>query len=350
MPQTARILSVATALPPHRYPQAELAQVAARLFGAEARLRTLLSVFASCGVETRYLARPKEYYLQPPPFGQRNDDCIAVATELAETALAGALERAGLDRRQVDHLVCATTTGIMTPSLDALLLHRMGLRPDLERTPLYGIGCAGGGVGIARAADLARARPGSVVALVTVELCSLTLQPQDLSAKNVVGAALFGDGAAATLLTAAPGSGARVLDHASHTFPDSLDVMGWHLSELGLELVLSRELPDLVDREVKPLVNSFLDRHGMKTADLAHFVVHPGGPKVIDAMERALCVPRGTLDATRRFLAAHGNLSSSSVLFLLKELLEERGPAPGERALLVSFGPGFSAELVLLEW
>jgi alkylresorcinol/alkylpyrone synthase len=226
----------------------------------------------------------------------------------------------------------------------------MGLRPDLERTPLFGVGCAAGAVGLARAADLARARPGTTVALVAVELCSLTHQTEEFSAKNIVGTALFGDGAACLVVRDGEGRGPRVVDHRSHTFPDSTDVMGWRIGERGLELVLSKELPALVEGAVGPLVRSFLARHGLKTADVDHFVVHPGGPKVVDAIERCLDVAGGTLDRTRRFLRAHGNLSSASVLFILQEVLASGVAEAGDRGLVLAFGPGFSAELVLLEW
>jgi alkylresorcinol/alkylpyrone synthase len=346
-----RIVALATALPRHRHRQSDLARAAEPVFGGDPRLRSLLPIFASCGVETRHLVHPLGDYLVARSFGARNDDFVAAATALGETALGGALAAAGLAPADLDHLIFATTTGLATPSIDALLLNRMGLRPDLERTPLFGIGCAAGAVGLSRAGDLSRARDGALVALLSVELCSLTFQLDDLSPQNIVGSALFGDGAAAALVSSAPGPGGpRIAGHKSHTFPGSLEVMGWRFGERGLELVLSKELPRLVEQEVEPLVTSFLASHGIKIGDLAHFVVHPGGPRVIDALERALALVPGQLDPTRRFLRDHGNLSSASVLFILAELIASKRAAAGDRGLLLAFGPGFSAEMLLLEW
>jgi len=347
---TARIRVATTALPEYRYSQSETRAAAARLFLDDPRLQAALGLFDATGIAERRFARPLEEIIAPPELGRRNEQSIDAALDLAERALRDAVARAECELTDIDHLLVTSNTGVATPSLDALLLHRLRLRPDLERTPLFGLGCAGGAIGVARGADLAVARPGACIAVIAVELCSLTFQIEDRSPKNLVGAALFADGAGCVLMSTGEGPGPRVVAHQSHTFPDSTDMMGFRLRPSGFELVLSRALPALVEREMGDLVRRFLGEHGLAPGDIDHVIAHPGGPKVVAALERSLDLAPDRLEPSRRFLRRHGNLSSASVLFVLRDHLENRTPAAGDHGLLLALGPGFSAELVLLEW
>lgn len=348
-PQTgpvSRLIGLATSTPAYPLTQAQVKARWEKEFG-ETTDPELLAVFDHAGVETRYFAFPPEYYLADHPFGRRNQDYIQVAARLAEEATSRCLDRAGRKPEEVDHLLLVTTTGLATPSLDAHLAQRLPFRSDIRRTPLFGVGCAGGAVGLARAFDLA-AGPERVVLLVSVELCSLHFRPGKTTPLHVVGAALFGDGASAALL--GPGEGPTLVASQSYLFPDSLEVMGWEFSEQGMDLVLSPALPSLVRREMRPLIEAFLDRHALDLLEMSHFIIHPGGAKVLEAYGRALELSDRALAPSREFLRDYGNLSSASVLFILEKLQDQVRPVPGEHGLLIAVGPGFAAELLLLRW
>ena len=355
-----RIAAVGAGFPDHYYDQETLLAAfrshwEARYFNVE-RIEQL---HRNVLVGGRHLALAMEEYPALTGFGAANDAWIRVATEVGARAVADGLARAGLGVEDVDALFFVSVTGIATPSIDARLINRMGLPTRMKRIPIFGLGCVAGAAGIARAADYVRGFPDEVAVLLSVELCSLTLQREDLSIPNLIASGLFGDGAAAAIvvgeerarraggeLAAAP----EVVATRSIFYPDSERVMGWDISERGFQIVLSADVPRVVDEHLRADVDLFLADQGLTRRDIASWVAHPGGPKVLEAMERALEAPQGALDLTWRSLAEVGNLSSTSVLLVLRDTLAERRPPAGSLGLLVALGPGFCSELVLLRW
>jgi len=308
----------------------------------------------SVQVGGRYLALPLAEYLPLERFADRNEAFNRVSLEVGELAVRRALDAAGLEPRDVDHLFFVTVTGIATPSLDARLMNRLGLRPDVKRTPIFGLGCVAGAAGTARASDVLRAFPDQVAVLLSVELCSLTLQREDVSIANVIASGLFGDGAAAMVLSGAdrPPAGAapRVLATRSVFYPDTERIMGWDVVEGGFKVVLSAKVPSLVTEHVRADVDAFLESQGLRRADIRHWIAHTGGPKVLQSFESALQLPPEALRRSWDSLRRTGNLSSASVLFVLSELLAANEARPGDLGMLMAMGPGFCAELVLLRW
>jgi alkylresorcinol/alkylpyrone synthase len=270
--------------------------------------------------------------------------------------LAQALERAGLDVRDVDAIFVSTVTGVAAPSIDARLFHRMGLRDDIVRVPMFGLGCVAGAAGLSRVRDWLQAWPTKVAVLVCVELCSLTLQREDLSIANLISSGLFGDGAGAVVCLgdqhprADAAAGPRVVASAGRLYPDSLRIMGWDIGANGFKVVLDRSVPDVVDRYLRDDVDRFLAAHHLTRADIGSWVCHPGGPKVLLSFEAALEIPRAALQRTWDSLRQVGNLSSASVLFVLEDTIRNGKPEPGTPGMLLALGPGFCAELVLLQW
>lgn len=355
-PQAACIAGTSTALAAHRYGQRELAALVAEYLPAGAvRDGAIERLFARVGVDERYLALPVERYRALRGLGERNDAWIEIATDLGESVVRALLEDAGLDASDISLLATTTVTGIAVPSLDARLMNRLPFRPSLKRMPLFGLGCLGGAAGLARVADYLRGAPTEAALLLSVELCSLTFQPHDGSVANIVSTGLFGDGAAAVLLVGAEhplasrGRGPRVLDTRSAFFPNTERVMGWDVIDTGFRVVLSNQVADVVARHVPAAVDALLAEHGLDRGDVSAWVVHPGGPKVIDAITRSLELDESALEPTRRCLRRVGNLSSSSVLFLLDE---RRRTPPGDETwgVLMAMGPAFCAEIVLLSW
>jgi alkylresorcinol/alkylpyrone synthase len=344
------ITTTATAVPPHRFDQAQAVERARSMPIDPRRMATVQQIFHNAGVRQRYAVRPLDWVTTPRPLAETSREYREQAVPLARRVAVECLDRAGLTPPDVDTLITVSCTGLMIPSLDAYLINELGFRPDVRRLPITELGCAGGASGLARAADLARARPGSNALVVAVELCSLAFQQGDGSMANVVSGALFGDGAAAALVADSPGHGARVLDAESHLFPDSYDTMGFDLRDGGLHIVLSSCVADLIRRELPGVAARLLARNGLRREDLSFFVLHPGGRKVLECMEEALAIPREQVDPSWGVLAEYGNLSSATVLFVLDEWLIRRPPQPGEYGLLGAFGPGFSAELLLLQW
>ena len=348
-----RIAAVGAAFPPHFYGQEELLAAFREHWGTRYfNLARLEQLHRNVRVGGRHLALPMAEYPKLSGFGAANDAWIRVATEVGAAAVEDALARAGLGVADVDALFFVTVTGIATPSIDARLVNRLGLRSDLKRVPIFGLGCVAGAAGVARAADYVRAFPDEVAVLLSVELCSLTIQREDLSIPNLIASGLFGDGAAAAVVTGAArgGSGPEVVATRSVFYPDSERVMGWDVSEAGFKIVLSSEVPAVVERFLRRDVDAFLAGHGLTRADIASWVCHPGGPKVLEAMESALELPRAALETTWRSLAEIGNLSSTSVLLVLRDTLEGERPPAGSWGLLLALGPGFCSELVLLRW
>lgn len=359
----ARIAAIGRAFPSHYYPQEALLEALRGVWAEEHHNPDRLErLHRNVQVGGRHLALPLEDYPRLEGFGQANDAWIRVGREVGAAAMRDGLDLAGLAAGDVDALFTVTVTGVATPSLDARLVNDLGLRPDVKRVPVFGLGCVAGAAGIARAADYVRGFPGHVAVLLSVELCSLTVQRRDLSIPNLIATGLFGDGAAAVVVAGADvrlgsddGGGEdaarpRVVATRSSFYPDTEDVMGWEITEDGFGIVLSAEVPQMVTERLAPDVDAFLADHDLARRDVSHWICHPGGPKVLEAMEAALELPRSALALTWKSLEDVGNLSSTSVLLVLRDTLEERRPAPGEWGVLLAMGPGFCSELVLLRF
>jgi alkylresorcinol/alkylpyrone synthase len=348
-----RIAVVGAALPDHYYDQETLlAAFRQHWAGRHYNLDRLEGLHRNVLVGGRHLALPMEEYAALDSWGRANDAWIRVAQEVGEQAVRGGLEAAGLSVSDVDALVFVTVTGVATPSIDARLMNRLRLPSRVKRLPIFGLGCVAGAAGVARAADYVRAFPDQVAVLLSVELCSLTLQRQDLSMQNLIASGLFGDGAAAAVVVGAdrPEPGPRVVATRSIFYPDSEGVMGWQISERGFKIVLYAEVPEVVGRFLRRDVDAFLADCGLSRAEIATWVSHPGGPRVLIAMQEALELPDDALAATWKSLREVGNLSSTSVLMVLKDTMENRRPAAGSYGVLLAMGPGFCSELVLLQW
>jgi alkylresorcinol/alkylpyrone synthase len=412
------IAAAASAFPPHEYDQRVILSALQRHWGPKVDNPVFLSrLQAHVGVHKRHLALPIEEYYELKTWGRANNHWIDIAQRIGETALCRALTRAGLTPADLDALFFVSITGISCPSIDVKLVNRMGLSPNLKRTPIFGLGCVAGAVGLSRAADYVRAFPDQVAAVLAVELCSLTLQQEDISIANIISSGLFGDGAAAVLVIGAerdanrlgqspgvpkrtrassvgsdpqldsaglnpegpyvsradPGPnpsgsyasgldlrdsdcaglhsrGPEILATRSILFPNSEHVLGWDISEKGFRMVLARELPEIVQEKLGPVVDAFLAEHDLARADLGSWILHTGGPRVLEATAAALGLSNEDVAASWDCLRREGNLSSASVLVVLEEVMLKRRPASGAYGLLAAMGPGFSAELVLLRW
>jgi alkylresorcinol/alkylpyrone synthase len=347
MSDDSRLLALATAVPAHELHQAEVMERSRLLFKASpSQIERLLPVYDNAGIERRFSCVPIQWYLKPHGWAERTELFITNAVSLLKDAAERCLDQASIDYNEIDTLVTVSTTGIATPSLDARLMELLPFRRDVQRLPVFGLGCAGGVTGLARAAALARANPGSKVLLLVVELCGLTFRAQDLSKSNIIATALFGDGAAA-LLISTEGPGLRIEAWGEHTWPQSLDVMGWDVKEDGLGVLFSRDIPALVRDDLRAAVDRFLLRYGLDRLQLAGYVCHPGGAKVLDALEEAFEIPRGALRHARETLRYYGNMSAVTVLFVLKRMLANKLGAG--RYLMSALGPGFTASFTLLE-
>jgi alkylresorcinol/alkylpyrone synthase len=365
-------MAVRSAFPAYRYPQDELARAyAAIAAGLRPSQRVLLErLYANAEVATRHTVLPVEEYagLGAPGAALANDRYIEEATALGERALRSALASAGLEPAAVDLLIVTSVTGVAVPSLDARLIPRLGLRPDIKRLPVFGLGCVAGAAGLARLHDYLLAWPGHVAALLSVELCTLTVPQAKVTTADLVASALFGDGAAAVVATGEQAAGEqaageqaaarprtgrrlpRVIATKSEVYPDSTDALGWRLGADGFRIVLTAELADVVERRLNGSVTAFLGEHGLTVDDIGSWICHPGGPKVLDAAQRALKLPDTALAASRRSLSEAGNMSSVSVLHILELMAGAGGPEPGSFGLMIGLGPGVSAELLLLRW
>lgn len=331
------IIGLATAVPEHRAAQTDVLAAAEAAFGQRLEgFARLAQVFSTAGIDTRHLARPIEWYMQPHGWKDRNAAYLETAPALFLSAAARALEAAGRMARDVDFVITVSSTGIATPGIEAIVADRIGFRPDAVRIPVFGWGCAGGAAGLALAAELASHRPGTTVLLVAVELCSLSFRLDVLSKENIVATALFGDGAAAAVVTSA-GDGIPLHSPRQHRWPDTIDVMGWRVEDGGLGVIFDRAIPPFAEAHLPDAVRHLWPAIG--DAPQTGYICHPGGAKVITALETALGLPDGTLRHERAVLAAYGNMSAPTVLFVLAEAMRE-GPLPP--SLLLALGPGFS--------
>ncbi|MFJ3860169.1 type III polyketide synthase [Streptomyces sp. NPDC090085] len=350
-----RVLAVRSVFPPHRHRQSEITDALARFLPPGPDTALLRRVHDSVRVDSRHLALPLERYGPQNDFGTTNALFLETALRLGTLALELTLADAGLAPGELDLVMSTTVTGLATPSLEARLAARAGLRPDVRRVPLFGLGCAAGAAGVGQLHDHLTGRPGHAALLLSTELCSLTLQATDTSMANLVAGALFGDGAGALLAVGADhplhasAAGPEVVAARSRLYPGTEHLLGWDIGHWGMRMVLGRELPDLVGLHVAEEIESFLAAHDLKPADVDAWICHPGGPKILDALSGALGLPESAFAASRRSLAAVGNLSSASVLHIL-DGFQSAGPAPGSVGLMLGFGPGFASELVLLRW
>lgn len=354
------LLAVGTALPANVVGQESLSAALRGVWNEQYResrrwRATFDQIHRTVRIDRRYLALPVAEYAALDSFAKANAAWTRVAQELGEAAASQALTAAGLGARDVDHIFFITGTGIATPSIDACLVNRLGLRSDVQRTPIFGLGCAGGVAGVARAADYLRAYPDRIAMVVSVELCSLTLQRNDCTVANVIAASLFGDGAAAAIMAGAAAAGGlrespRIIASRSVFYPDSEQMMGWNLADGGLQIVLSRAIPNLVREHIGADVDGFLAEQRIERSAIDHWIAHTGGNRVLEALEDALNLSPAALERSWQLLRNTGNLSSASVLFVLRDLLDSHHARPDDRGLMLAMGPGFGAEMVLLQW
>jgi alkylresorcinol/alkylpyrone synthase len=372
------IRSVATALPPHALSQERIRDLAREHFApAFPEIDRYMTVFRHAQIETRYFVAPLEWFVTPHSFKQCNDLFIEAATALGESAARACLLQAGLEPRDVDHLIWVSTTGMAAPSPDAMLINRLGMGRHARRTPIWGLGCAGGVVGLARANEYTRAFPDQRVLLLSAELCSVTFQWNDHSKRNLIAASLFADGVAAVLVegdeaggwgTSAAQGGVtdrrwgqappiphppspipQIIGTQSTLWPDTLEIMGWDMVDTGMQVVFSSRIPHIVQTLMRENVAGFLAPFGLGLDDIDHWILHPGGAKVIDAYQAALAIDPERLSHTRAVLRNCGNMSSTTVFFVLDAFLKDGQPKPGEYGVLAVLGPGFSCELALIQ-
>lgn len=346
MSPPVRLLSLSTASPPHELSQDDVAEAARAVFGPRLPIfERLAPVFANAGIRTRQSVMPMDWYLEPRGWPDRTQAYLAAGLDLFAQAASAALDEAGLTGADIDVIVTVSSTGIATPSLEARAMDRLGFRPDAARVPVFGLGCAGGATGLSLAARLAAAQPGATVLFVTLELCTLAFRLDGADKADVVATALFGDGAAACVLRAGEGGFAEVAGVAEHTWPDTLDIMGWRVDPQGLGVIFAQAIPPFARRNLRPAMDAMLAGQTLAVEDVDRFVCHPGGVKVIEALEGALDLGQGALDAERAVLAEHGNMSAPTVLFVLDRVRRRSLP---QRSVLTALGPGFTASTVTL--
>jgi len=348
-----RIAGVGSAFPKHYFKQEVIVEALKKYWqGRLPNPEILGRLDESMKVDGRFLVEPISFYENMQRWGEANDIWIKEGLDLGEKALCRALARAGLEPRDLSAIFVTSVTGIAAPSLDARLVNRMGLSPNIKRIPIFGLGCVAGAAGISRAADYVRAYPDQAAALLSVELCSLTLQRDDISMAHLISALLFGDGAAATVVVGSElkSDGPEIISTKSIFYPNTERVMGWDISEKGFHIVLSPEVPDTVVRHLGGDVDTFLGEQGLSRSDIKSWIMHTGGPKVLEATATALGLTEKELEASWESLRKVGNISSTSVLLVLEDVYMHRRPEPGSLSILAAMGPGFCAELVLTRW
>jgi alkylresorcinol/alkylpyrone synthase len=348
-----RIVSTSTAYPQHYFRQEEVIQALKTYWDKGLENAAVLErLHSRTGVDGRYFCRPLDQYAALDTWGKMNDVWIEVAEQLGEQAIRCLLKKSGIDQERIGAFIFVSVTGVSSPSIDARLLNRMKLPRHIKRTPIFGLGCVAGAAGLARAADYVRAYPDQAAILLSVELCSLTWQRDDLTVANLISSGLFADGAGAVLVAgdAIPSQGPKILASASSFYPETQDVMGWKISEEGFKIVLSPDVPKVVLENLGSDVDAFLAKQGITRADVGSWIMHTGGPKVLQATAEALGLRDGELDVSWDALRRVGNLSSASVLVVLDEIMTHRRPMPGTYSVLAAMGPGFCSEMLLLQW
>jgi alkylresorcinol/alkylpyrone synthase len=352
------ILATATAFPEHYITQREFLDALLPYWGTDPKLASIIErLHLRTGVDGRYFSRPLTDYLALDTFGKTNDVWIETALDLGQRSIECALKQAGLHADQLAAIFFVSVTGISSPSIDARLVNRMSLSPHIRRNPIFGLGCVAGAAGLSRAADYVRAYPDQIAVLLSVELCSLTWQRDDKSIANLISVGLFGDGAAAVLVAGDKAAGhhlsirgPRILASDRVFYPNTEDVMGWSVSEKGFNIVLSPDVPKVIVENLGRNVDDFLAAHNLTRNDIGSWIMHTGGPKVLEATQEALGLSRADLEVSWEVLRRVGNLSSASVLVVLDEIMKHRRPAPRTKSILAAMGPGFNAEMLLLEW
>ena len=345
------IAATATALPPHTITRDDVKYYMGRVFDIpERKLEAMMSIVDNAQVHKRHAIFPIEYTVEPRALYKTNQEYIEHAVKLGQEAAEKCLERASLRPDEVDLIITVSCTGFMIPSLDAHLINRMGFRSNVRRMPFTELGCAAGAMALGRAADFLKAHPGGNVLIVAVELPSLTFQRKDISQANLISSILFGDGAAAALVSGNGAPGPKILVSETYTFPDSLGAMGFDLRDSGFHILLAKDVPEMIGSKIRELVDDFLQRHGKTHKDIKGWILHPGGARLLGNVEIALGLTKCQTQPSWEILGNVGNLSSATILFILQEWLEKRPLNPGEYALAAAFGPGFSAEFLLLQW
>ncbi|HWA91383.1 MAG TPA: type III polyketide synthase [Rhizomicrobium sp.] len=341
----ARLLALKSAVPPFVLEQKDVVVRAGQLFGERRDVERLMPIFTNTGIDRRYSCVPIDWYNAEHGWQDRTALYVSNAVDLLEKVANALLAEAGLSKHDIDAIVVSSTTGIATPSLDALVIERMQLNRDIRRLPIFGLGCAGGVIGLSRAADLAKARPGSRVLFLVVELCALTFRKNDLTKSNFVATALFGDGAAGAILST-DGEGPAFGAGGEYTWPNSLDIMGWEVEEDGLKALFAQSIPTLVANDFTTILHAFLQKNDLTLDGIDRFACHPGGAKVLDALEDAFQIERGALTESRSILRDYGNMSAVTALFVLERMDWRK---TDQRILMTALGPGFSAVLQVLE-
>lgn len=347
----ATISASATALPPYLITRDDVKYYMGRVFDIpERRVEAMMAIVDNAQVHQRHAIFPIDYTIEPRALSKTNDEYIEHAVKLGREAAEKCLSRAGLRPEDVDLIITVSCTGFMIPSLDAHLIKLMGFRSNIRRMPFTELGCAAGAMAISRAADYIKSNPGSNVLIIAVELPSLTFQRKDISQANLISSILFGDGAAAVVVTGQDKPGPRVLVTETYTFPDSLGAMGFDLRDSGFHILLAKDVPEMIGERIQELVHGFLERHGKTRQDIKGWILHPGGARLLGNVEEQLGLCKCDTQPSWDILANVGNLSSATILFILQEWLEKRPLKPGEHAIAAAFGPGFSAEFLLLQW
>ena len=345
------IIATATAVPEHTITREDVKYYMGRVFDIpERKLEAMMSIVDNAQVHKRHAIFPITYTVEPRALEKTNQEYMEHAIKLGREAAEKCLERAGLRPEDVDLIITVSCTGFMIPSLDAHLINLMGFRSDVRRMPFTELGCAAGAMALGRAADFLKAYPGGNVLIIAVELPSLTFQRKDISQANLISSILFGDGAAAVLVSGNGGHGPRILVSETYTFPDSLGAMGFDLRDSGFHILLAKDVPEMIGAKIKGLVHGFLERHGLTQQDIKGWILHPGGARLLGNVEIALGLTKCQTQPSWDILGNVGNLSSATILFILQEWLEKRPLQPGDYAMAAAFGPGFSAEFLLLQW
>jgi alkylresorcinol/alkylpyrone synthase len=345
------IAATATALPPHLITRDDVKVYMGRVFDIpERRLEAMMSIVDNAQVHTRHAIFPLDYTIEPRALSQTNNEYIEHSVKLGREAAEKCLERAGLRPNDIDLIITVSCTGFMIPSLDAHLIQLMGFRSNIRRMPFTELGCAAGAMALGRAADYLKAHPGGNVLIISVELPSLTFQRKDISQANLISSILFGDGAAAVVVSGNGARGPKILVSETYTFPDSLGAMGFDLRDSGFHILLAKDVPEMIGASIAGLVQGFLDRNGRKREEIKGWILHPGGARLLGNVETELGLCKCDTQPSWDILGNVGNLSSATILFILQEWLEKRPLKAGEYAMAAAFGPGFSAEFLLLQW